>query len=261
MTTAPRTSRTLARWDHTYLWHPFTQMAEWVQEQPVIIERATGTSAVDIEGRRYLDGVSSIWVTVHGHRHPALNRALREQLGKVAHTTLLGLSNRPAIELATRAHRHRAERPDAGLLLRRRLDGGRSRLEDGRPILAAATPSPGTEADVRQSQAGLPRRYGRGDERGKYRPLPRALSSDAVSDLSSRRAVLLPVPPETHLSIMPPRLCGTDRTTSQGAAPRDCRLRHRTARAGRRRDDHRPSGLPAAHPRAVHEVRHPVDRG
>jgi adenosylmethionine---8-amino-7-oxononanoate aminotransferase len=100
MTTTPRTSRTLARWDHAYLWHPFTQMAEWVQEQPVIIDRGKGSYVIDTDGRRYLDGVSSIWVTVHGHRHPALNRALREQLGKVAHTTLLGLSNRPAIELA-----------------------------------------------------------------------------------------------------------------------------------------------------------------
>ena len=100
MTTTPRTSRILARWDHAYLWHPFTQMAEWVQEQPVIIDRGKGSYVIDTDGRRYLDGVSSIWVTVHGHRHPALNRALREQLGKVAHTTLLGLSNRPAIELA-----------------------------------------------------------------------------------------------------------------------------------------------------------------
>lgn len=93
-------TRRLARWDHTYLWHPFTQMQEWEQEQPVVIERGKGPYVIDTEGRRYLDGVSSIWVNVHGHRHPALNQALREQLGKIAHSTLLGLSNPPAIRLA-----------------------------------------------------------------------------------------------------------------------------------------------------------------
>lgn len=93
-------AKTLARWDRRYLWHPFTQMQEWEQEDPVIIERGEGVYLYDTEGRRYLDGVSSIWVNVHGHRHPTLDAALRVQLGKVAHTTLLGLSNPPAIELA-----------------------------------------------------------------------------------------------------------------------------------------------------------------
>ena len=93
-------TKQLARWDHTYLWHPFTQMKEWEQEDPVIIERGEGCYLIDTEGRRYLDGTSSIWVNLHGHRHPTLDKALREQLEKVAHSTLLGLSNPPAIELA-----------------------------------------------------------------------------------------------------------------------------------------------------------------
>ncbi len=92
--------RQLIDWDHRYLWHPFTQMQEWVQEDPLIIERGSGPYLIDAEGKRYLDGTSSIWVNLHGHRHPALDRALRKQLDKIAHSTLLGLSNPPAIELA-----------------------------------------------------------------------------------------------------------------------------------------------------------------
>lgn len=90
----------LVRWDHTYLWHPFTQMQEWEEETPLIIERGKGAYLIDSEGRRYLDGVSSIWVNVHGHRHPTLDKAIHAQLKKIAHSTLLGLSNQPAIRLA-----------------------------------------------------------------------------------------------------------------------------------------------------------------
>jgi adenosylmethionine-8-amino-7-oxononanoate aminotransferase len=75
-------------------------MQEWVAEPPLIIERGQGSYLFDIDGRRYLDGVSSLWVNIHGHHHPSLDHALTEQLGKIAHTTLLGLSNPPAIELA-----------------------------------------------------------------------------------------------------------------------------------------------------------------
>src|SRR5262249_15700847 len=80
--------------------HPFTQMAEWLGEAPLVIARAQGCWLYDTDGRRYLDGVSSLWCNVHGHRHPALDAALREQLDRVAHTTLLGLGSGPAIELA-----------------------------------------------------------------------------------------------------------------------------------------------------------------
>lgn len=75
-------------------------MQEWVQEEPLIIERGQGPYLFDISGKKYLDGTSSIWVNVHGHRHPILNGALKRQLDKIAHSTLLGLSNPPAIRLA-----------------------------------------------------------------------------------------------------------------------------------------------------------------
>jgi len=89
-----------AEWDHRYLWHPFTQMQEWLAEEPLVIERGEGAYLFDIQGRRYLDGVSSLWCNVHGHRHPVLDQALRSQLERIAHSTFLGLSNPPAIALA-----------------------------------------------------------------------------------------------------------------------------------------------------------------
>ena len=90
----------LIDWDRRYLWHPFTQMQEWKQEEPLIIERGKGSYLIDTEGNKYFDGTSSIWVNLHGHRHPVLDRALKTQLDKIAHSTFLGLSNPPAIELA-----------------------------------------------------------------------------------------------------------------------------------------------------------------
>lgn len=96
----PSKTARLAAWDHAYVWHPFTQMQEWEQDVPLIIEKGRGAYLIDTEGRKYLDGASSIWVNLHGHRHPRLDRALTEQLKNIAHSTLLGLSNPPAIRLA-----------------------------------------------------------------------------------------------------------------------------------------------------------------
>ena len=89
----------LLRHDREIVWHPFTQMAEY---EPLIIERADGCTLIDIDGRRYLDGVSSLWCNIHGHRHPRLDEALRRQLDRVAHVTQLGSSNPATIELAKR---------------------------------------------------------------------------------------------------------------------------------------------------------------
>ena len=75
-------------------------MQEWEQEEPLIIERGQGSYLIDTQGKRYLDGTSSIWVNLHGHRHPTLDRAIKKQLGNIAHSTLLGLANPPAIRLA-----------------------------------------------------------------------------------------------------------------------------------------------------------------
>jgi adenosylmethionine-8-amino-7-oxononanoate aminotransferase len=88
--------------DRTFLWHPFTQQRGWAQDDAVVVERAEGTDLIDVDGRRYIDGVSSLWCNVHGHAHPRLDAAVRDQLGRVAHSTMLGLSHRPAIELARR---------------------------------------------------------------------------------------------------------------------------------------------------------------
>lgn len=93
------TSR-LTKLDHQYLWHPFTQMQGWIEEEPVIIARGEGDMLYDTAGREYLDGISSLWVTVHGHNHPVINQAIKDQVDRVSHSTLLGLGNVPAIELA-----------------------------------------------------------------------------------------------------------------------------------------------------------------
>jgi adenosylmethionine-8-amino-7-oxononanoate aminotransferase len=90
----------LAAADRSYLWHPFTQQRGWAREDPVIIERGEGTDLIDVDGNRYIDGVSSLWCNVHGHAHPRIDAAVRDQLSKVAHSTMLGLSHRPGIELA-----------------------------------------------------------------------------------------------------------------------------------------------------------------
>jgi adenosylmethionine-8-amino-7-oxononanoate aminotransferase len=92
----------VAELDHRHIWHPFTQQADWCREDPVVIERAEGTDLIDTEGRRYIDGVSSLWCNVHGHRHPLIDQAVHDQLERVAHSTMLGLTHRSAAELAGR---------------------------------------------------------------------------------------------------------------------------------------------------------------
>jgi len=102
---------TLARWDRDHLWHPFTQMRGFREEELLLITRGEGVYLFDHQGRAYLDGVSSLWCNVHGHRRPELDQALREQLQRVAHSTLLGLAHPPAVVLARRL----AEIAPAGL--------------------------------------------------------------------------------------------------------------------------------------------------
>ncbi|MBM4242564.1 MAG: adenosylmethionine--8-amino-7-oxononanoate transaminase [Deltaproteobacteria bacterium] len=88
--------------DRRYLWHPFTQMRDWLAGEPLVIVSAEGNHLIDAQGRRYLDGVSSLWCNVHGHRHPILDAAVRAQLDRVAHSTMLGLTHPGAAELAAR---------------------------------------------------------------------------------------------------------------------------------------------------------------
>ena len=93
------TREELRQWDRQLVWHAFTQMAEY---EPLIIDRASGCVLVDVDGNEYIDGVSSLWCNVHGHRHPRLDAAIRRQLDCVAHVTSLGSSNPTTIKLARR---------------------------------------------------------------------------------------------------------------------------------------------------------------
>ena len=95
-------SESIAELDHRHLWHPFTQQRAWCEEPPVVIERGEGTDLIDAAGRRYIDGVSSLWCNVHGHRHARIDAALRAQLDRIAHSTMLGLTHPGASELAAR---------------------------------------------------------------------------------------------------------------------------------------------------------------
>jgi len=102
ITSASPSPAQLERWDKEFIWHPFTQHYVWDRDVPLIIDSGRGATLKDIHGKRYLDGVSSLWVNLHGHGHPTLTRAMERQLRKIAHSTFLGLSHPPAIQLARR---------------------------------------------------------------------------------------------------------------------------------------------------------------
>jgi adenosylmethionine-8-amino-7-oxononanoate aminotransferase len=88
--------------DRRYVWHPFTQHALWNQQDAIVIVGGDREFVIDTEGRRYIDGHSSLWCNIHGHRHPTINRAIVAQLDRIAHSTLLGLVSPPSVELAER---------------------------------------------------------------------------------------------------------------------------------------------------------------
>ena len=90
----------LAKLDQRYVWHPFTQMRDWLKEEPLVITRGQGAVLRDARGREYLDGNSSIWTNLHGHNHPAINAAITAQSKRIAHSSALGLANEPASLLA-----------------------------------------------------------------------------------------------------------------------------------------------------------------
>ena len=99
------TTEHLRHLDHRHLWHPFTHMKLWLADDPLVIVAAEGMHLIDSDGNRYLDGVSSLWCNVHGHRVKEIDDAIRAQLDKVAHSTVLGLASEPAILLADRLMR------------------------------------------------------------------------------------------------------------------------------------------------------------
>lgn len=98
----PNTRQRIARLDHEHVWHPFTPMRQWRESDPLIIEAGEGEFLIDAEGRRYIDGVSSLWCNIHGHRVAAIDQAIRDQLDRIAHSTLLGLTHEPVVELSAR---------------------------------------------------------------------------------------------------------------------------------------------------------------
>lgn len=93
-------TQTLQQWDKRHIWHPFTQMQDWEHENPLVIVRGEGSWLIDSDGNRYLDGVASMWTNVHGHCHPELNQALKDQVDRLEHSTLLGLASEQSILLA-----------------------------------------------------------------------------------------------------------------------------------------------------------------
>ncbi|MGA3170079.1 MAG: adenosylmethionine--8-amino-7-oxononanoate transaminase [Chthoniobacteraceae bacterium] len=102
MTGAAKQAAQIAALDKRRLWHPFTPMRDWCApgHEPLILVSGQGATLRDSDGREYIDGNSSIWTNIHGHNHPAINRAIREQIDQVAHTSFLGFTNPRAVELA-----------------------------------------------------------------------------------------------------------------------------------------------------------------
>ncbi len=93
-------TKRLQQVDKEHVWHPFAQMKDWLKEEQLIIDQAKGSYLIDAQGNKYIDGVSSLWVNVHGHRNREIDQALKNQVNKLSHSTLLGLGNTPSIELA-----------------------------------------------------------------------------------------------------------------------------------------------------------------
>ena len=89
-----------ARLDRKFVWHPFTQMRDWLAREPIVISSGKGAVLRDVKGREYLDANSSIWTNLHGHNHPKINAAISRQLKKIAHSSALGFANEPASLLA-----------------------------------------------------------------------------------------------------------------------------------------------------------------
>jgi len=123
----------LAQLDRRYVWHPFTQMSDWLRREPIVIVSGQGSVLRDTHGREYLDANASVWTNLHGHNHPKINAAIRRQLKKIAHSSALGLANEPASLLA-------AELVHAANTICEK--GGRGERKHGRKMRAAVSFSP-----------------------------------------------------------------------------------------------------------------------
>jgi adenosylmethionine-8-amino-7-oxononanoate aminotransferase len=234
-------------------------MREWVAEPPLIITEGRGVRVRDQAGRWYLDGVSSLWVNVHGHRRPEIDRAIVEQLGRVAHSTLLGCSSPPAILLAQRL----VQLAPPGLTKVFYSDDGSTAVEVALKMALqywqqVSPPRPRKTKVLAYSLA-----Y-HGDTVG-------AVSVGGIDVFHSRfapylfpttepAAVPLPLPPGPRLPVVRDGVRPGDRGHARRAPRRDRSAHRGTVGLRRRGHDHRPARLSAAAPRAVHTPPRPLDR-
>ncbi len=200
------TSEVLEQTDKRYLWHPFTQQQDWEAEPQIIIERAEGSYVIDSEGKRYLDGVSSLWVNVHGHQRQEINQAIKDQLERVAHTTFLGLTHPSAIELA-----RRLSEIAPGKLRRVFYFGhggccNRDSSKNGISILATMRPCQTQQDKIFLTAQCLSWRHGGCDECRRYQSISASLSPTPVHDPTSSVCILLPLPSTYLISSMSYRL-------------------------------------------------------
>ena len=178
----------LATLDHRHLWHPFTQMRDWLENEPIVIVEGHGALLRDARGREYLDANSSIWTNLHGHNHPRLNAALRRQLNRIAHSSALGFGNEPASLLAARLVQ--AANPTAAVtggsrcrVPEARMPGrGASQNPDLRKVFFSDDGSTAMEVALKLAYE-FARRSGRGQE-PRYLTLEGAYHGDTVGAVS-----------------------------------------------------------------------------
>lgn len=167
----------LARLDQRYLWHPFTQMRDWIKQEPIVIVSGSGPWLRDAYGHEYLDANSSIWTNLHGHSHPRINAAIRRQLGRIAHSSALGFANEPASLLGERLVR-------AATL--RRARSGLPRVEFSNPKLTKVffSDDGSTAAEVALKLCYEFARRTKGDPRPRFLSLDGAYHGDTVGAVS-----------------------------------------------------------------------------
>ena len=213
-----------------FLWNPFTQMKGYLESEPLIVERADGVRLVDVDGRSYYDGNSSMWLNVHGHRKAELDRAIAgpARAGRPTRPCS-GQASVPALELAERLVGIVAGRAREGLLLGLGLGGGRDRAEDGGRLLAAARSV--REAHASQHAQRLPRRHRRSRLGRRHRALPRGVRAAALPDPQGLLPVRRTASTARRRSAPPPALPSSRPTSRPTPARRRRSSSSRSSRA------------------------------
>ncbi|NBR71422.1 MAG: aminotransferase class III-fold pyridoxal phosphate-dependent enzyme [Proteobacteria bacterium] len=193
------TSEEIIHLDRRNLWHPFTPNSLWLDPSftPISIASGEGPWLISTDGKRYLDGNSSIWTNLHGHRHPKINQAIRHQLDQIAHSSFLGLTHEPAVRLAEELLRYvqpaREETPG----LRRVFfsDDGSTAMEAGlKMILQSFAQRTKSAHPVSLAGRGVPWGHRGGDESGSQGLLSSALSARSLPHKESHGPFLLSLP-------------------------------------------------------------------